>query len=140
MADSGVRSSCEASAANRRSRASLASRRPRARSTWYSIRLNAAPTRPTSVLGSLSGTPAGSVTSPESSGSSATRAAVTATRRSGRSDNRTSTVPSTPASTSTHRKTISSAAATWPSVCSTVLSGRPVTRTSPSCPATKVTR
>src|ERR1035438_10180748 len=51
MAASGVRSSWLASAANRRSRASLAARRARAASTCSSIRLNAAPTWPTSVRG-----------------------------------------------------------------------------------------
>ncbi|HEX8005806.1 MAG TPA: hypothetical protein VF482_05180 [Trebonia sp.] len=50
---SGVRSSWLASAANRRSRASLAARRTSARSTWPSIRLNAAPTCPVSVPGSV---------------------------------------------------------------------------------------
>ncbi|HEU5387780.1 MAG TPA: hypothetical protein VFV73_17940 [Streptosporangiaceae bacterium] len=102
--------------------------------------MNAAPTRPTSVRGSLSGTPLGSDTSPESSGSSATRAAVAATRRSGRSDSRTSAVPDTPASSSTEGKTISSASATWRSVLSTVFSGSPVIRMSPSCPAAAVSR
>ena len=96
MAASGVRSSWLASAANRRSRASLAARRRSAVSTCPSIRLNASPTWPVSVPGSVSGTPAGIATSPDSSGSSATWDAVTATRRSGRSDSRTQKVPSTP--------------------------------------------
>ena len=72
MAASGVRSSWLASAANRRSRASLAARRASAASTCPSIRLNAEPTWPTSVRGSASGTRSGSVTSPLASGSSAT--------------------------------------------------------------------
>ena len=40
--------------------------------TWPSMRLNASPTWPVSVSGSVSGTPAGSDTTPDSSGSSAT--------------------------------------------------------------------
>ena len=130
MADSGVRSSCEASAANLRSRASLAARRPSARSTWNSIRLNAAPTRPTSVRGSLSGTPAGKVTSPESSGSSVTRVAVAATRRSGRSENCTIAVPATRTSSSTAANTTCSVFSTSLSVPWTVARGSPVTRVS----------
>ena len=105
MAARGVRSSWLASAANRRSRASLAARRRSAVSTWPSIRLNASPTWPVSVSGSVSGTPAGSDTSPDSRGSSATCEAVVATRRSGRSENRTQRVPSTPASSRTTAKT-----------------------------------
>ena len=104
MADSGVRSSWDASAANRRSRASLAARRRSAVCTWPSIRLKARPTWPVSVAGSVSGTPAGSSTSSESSGSSATCDAVAATRRSGRSENLTQRVPPAPASSSTARE------------------------------------
>ena len=72
MAARGVRSSWLASAAKRRSRDSLAARRRSAVSTCPSIWLNASPTWPVSVLGSVSGTPAGSDTSPDSRGSSAT--------------------------------------------------------------------
>ncbi len=115
---SGVRSSWLASAANRRSRVSLAFRR--------SIRLKAAPSWPVSVRGSVSGTPAGNSTSPDSSGSSATWEAMAATRRSGRSDSPTHAVPSTPASSSTRPKTASSATARSCSVSLTSLSGRPV--------------
>ena len=60
MAASGVRSSWLASAANRRSRASLAARRRSAVSTCPSMRLNASPSWPVSVPGSVSGTPLGS--------------------------------------------------------------------------------
>ena len=129
MADSGVRSSCEASAANRRSRASLAARRRSAVCTWPSIRLKARPTWPVSVAGSVSGTPAGSSTSSESSGSSATCDAVAATRRSGRSENLTQRVPPAPASSSTAPKTAASASATRRSVSCRVDSGRPVMKT-----------
>ena len=96
MADSGRAQLVAASAANRRSRASLAARRRSAVSTWPSIRLKARPTWPVSVAGSVSGTPAGSVTSSDSSGSSATWDAVAATRRSGRSENLTQRVPQDP--------------------------------------------
>jgi hypothetical protein len=126
MADSGVRSSCDASAANRRSRASLAARLRSAVCTWPSIRLNASPTWPVSVAGSVSGTPGGSDTSPDSRGRSATCDAVAATRRSGRSEKRTQRVPSTPASTSTPPKTAASATATKLSMVCTPDSGRPV--------------
>jgi hypothetical protein len=112
MAARGVRSSWLASAANRRSRDSLAARRRRAFSTWPSIRLNASPTWPVSVAGSASGTPAGSDTSPDSKGSSATCEAVVATRRSGRSANLTQRVPRTPASKITPANTAVSASAT----------------------------
>src|ERR1700722_12352064 len=59
MAASGVRSSWLASAANRRSRDSLAARLRSAVSTCPSMRLNAIPTWPVSVSGLVSGTPAG---------------------------------------------------------------------------------
>ena len=126
MAASGVRSSWLASAANRRSRASLAARRRSAVSTCPSMRLNASPSWPVSVPGSVSGTPLGIATSPDSSGSSATRDAVAATRRSGRSDSRTHPVPSTPASTRTPPKTPASASATSLSRSCVPLSDRPV--------------
>jgi len=111
MAASGVRSSWLASAANRRSRVSLAARCRSAVSTWPSMRLNASPTWPVSVSGSVSGTPAGSDTTPDSSGSSATCEAVAATRRSGRSENRTQNMPITPANSSTAPKTMASSRA-----------------------------
>jgi hypothetical protein len=127
MAASGVRSSWLASAANRRSRFSLAARRLSASCTCPSIRLKASPTWPVSVAGSVSGTPAGSSTSPDSSGNRATWDAVAATRRSGRSDSRTHSVPSTPASSSTPPKTAASTSATSLSVSCMPASGRPVT-------------
>ena len=49
-------------------RALSACRLPRAFSTWPSIRFRAAPTWPTSVRGSASGTRSGSLTSPLASG------------------------------------------------------------------------
>jgi len=126
MAARGVRSSWLASAAKRRSRASLDARLRSAVSTWPSIRLNASPTCPVSVAGSVSGTPAGSETSPASSGSSATCEAVTATRRSGRSENRTQKNPKIPASISTAAKTTPSASATSRSVSCIEFNGRPM--------------
>ena len=125
MAASGVRSSWLASAANRRSRVSLAARRARADSTCWSIRLNAAPTWPTSVRGSSSGTRADRLMS-VSSGSSVTMVAVAATRRSGRSDSRTSTTPEPATSRTTTANTTASAISTLRRVSSTVRSGRPV--------------
>ena len=68
--------------------------------TWSSMWLSAAPTWPTSVAGSASGTRSASSTSPRSSGSVLTRRAVAATRSSGSSSRRTSTAPITPATAS----------------------------------------
>ena len=140
MAASGVRSSWLASAANRRSRASLAARRARADSTCPSIRLNATATWPTSVRGLASGTRSGRVTSPLASGSWVTRVAVAATRRSGRSDSRTNPVPMKPARTSAARNAASSAISTLCSVVSMGDSGSPVMSTSPSSPLMAVSR
>ena len=140
MAASGVRSSWLASAAKRRSRASEAARRASAASTWPSIRLNAAPTWPTSVRGLASGTRSGSVTWPLASGSCVTRVAVAATRRNGRNDNRTNPVPSNPVNTNAAENAATSAISTWRRVASMSLSGRPVISTSWSWPGTAVSR
>ena len=53
---SGVRSSCDASATNRRSRSSDAVRSAKACSIWPSIALSATPSRPTSVVSSAGST------------------------------------------------------------------------------------
>ena len=95
------------------------------------MRLNAAPTWPTSVRGSASGTRSGRLTSPLASGSWVTLVAVAATRRSGRSETRTQPVPMMPVSTSAAEKTAISASATARSVVVTEVSGMPVT-TSPA--------
>ena len=51
MVTSGVRSSCEASAANRRIRSSEAIRAANAASMWASMAFSDRPRRPTSVVG-----------------------------------------------------------------------------------------
>ena len=140
MAASGVRSSWLASAAKRRSRASLAARRASAPSTWPSIRLNASATWPTSVRGLMSGTRSARVTSPLARGSWVTRVAVAATRRSGRKDSRTNPVPMMPARTSTAENATSSAISTLCRVDCMPDSGRPVMSTSPSSPLIAVSR
>ena len=107
---------------------------------WPSIRLKDAPTRPASVPGSVSGTPAGSSTSPDSSGRSATCAAVEATRSSGRSDHVTSKVPSTPASSSTTPDTKRLVIATVLRSWFIAVIGSPVIRMSPWVPRTAASR
>ena len=77
------------------------------------------------------GTPAGSVTSPESSGSSVTWVAVAAILRSGRSEIRTHTVPITRTTSKTAANTTCSLFSTLFSTVWTVLSGSPVTRMVP---------
>ncbi len=83
---SGVRSSCEASATNRRIRASEAVRTPNACSICVSIPFSAALRRPTSVCSDACGTRCDR--SP-----AAMAAAVTSISRRGRNDRRTAQVP-----------------------------------------------
>ncbi len=96
-----MRSSCEASATNWRTRCSLWWRELSASSTWSSISLRAAPTCPTSVRVSVSAgsTRSASATLPVDSGIRETRVAVSATRWSGSRLRRTIHVPSTETST-----------------------------------------
>lgn len=84
---SGVRSSCEASATNRRIRASDSARAAKAASIWVSMPLSAMESRPTSVPGESSGIR-------WESSPSAIRAAPASIRRSGRSPARTAKKPS----------------------------------------------
>ncbi len=76
---SGVRSSCEASAAKRRIRSSDAIRAAKAVSMWASMALRELPSRPTSVLGF-------SISTRRDRSPAAIAAAVFSTRASGRKD------------------------------------------------------
>ena len=95
IAAKGVRSSCEASATNRRIFSSLSNRDLKASSTWSSIRFNAAPTCPTSLssVAYFGGTLSPRRTSPLSSGCLVTADAVSRIRSNGLSAKRTSHAP-----------------------------------------------
>lgn len=120
-----MRSSWLASATNCRTRVSLCWRAVRAEETCPSMRLRAAPTWPTSVRGSASGTRSWRAGSPLCRGSSETRVAVAATRRRGRRATPTRTCPAREAAIRPARVTQTSTAIRVRTVRSVSRSGSP---------------
>ena len=142
MVVSGVRSSCDASATNLRTRCSLACRCSSELSTWPSRVLRAAPTCPTSVRPSArcAGTRVRRSISPLPSCCAATASAVAATCRSGRSCRRTISQPVSPASSTPRPVRPSPEKAMLRTVRVTSPVGRPTSSTAPSGPVAASTR
>ena len=115
-----MRSSWEASATNRRIRASDAVRASNARSIWVSIPLSATPSRPTSV-------PSGACGTRCDRSPAAMAAAVPSISRSGRIDRRTAQPPARPPTRTMARPDSSRAEAISPVIFCTSPSGRAMT-------------